>query len=104
MSCGLTGFRACETAVMTHGGMGYAREYHVAMRHHCRLASTKPGLGGAIFSGVGVGAGLFATVIRGRCAQHHQLRCFELDPALGERVLDRLVLADRAAEHEMEER
>jgi len=23
------GFRACEAAVMTHGGMGYAREYHV---------------------------------------------------------------------------
>src|SRR6202047_694517 len=23
------GFRACETAVITHGGMGYAREYHV---------------------------------------------------------------------------
>jgi acyl-CoA dehydrogenase len=23
------GCRACETAVMTHGGMGYAREYHV---------------------------------------------------------------------------
>jgi acyl-CoA dehydrogenase len=23
------GFRACETAVMTHGGFGYAREYHV---------------------------------------------------------------------------
>jgi len=23
------GFRACETAVMTHGGMGYAQEYHV---------------------------------------------------------------------------
>ena len=23
------GFRACETAVMTHGGMGYAKEYHV---------------------------------------------------------------------------
>ena len=23
------GFRACETAIMTHGGMGYAREYHV---------------------------------------------------------------------------
>lgn len=22
-------FDACETAVMTHGGMGYAREYHV---------------------------------------------------------------------------
>ncbi len=23
------GFEACETAVLTHGGMGYAREYHV---------------------------------------------------------------------------
>ena len=23
------GYRACETAVMTHGGMGYAEEYHV---------------------------------------------------------------------------
>jgi acyl-CoA dehydrogenase len=23
------GFKACETAVMTHGGMGYAREFHV---------------------------------------------------------------------------
>ena len=23
------GFRACETAVLAHGGMGYAREYHV---------------------------------------------------------------------------
>lgn len=23
------GFNACETAVLTHGGMGYAREYHV---------------------------------------------------------------------------
>jgi acyl-CoA dehydrogenase len=22
-------FRACETAVMVHGGMGYAKEYHV---------------------------------------------------------------------------
>jgi acyl-CoA dehydrogenase len=23
------GFRACEVAVMTHGGFGYAKEYHV---------------------------------------------------------------------------
>jgi acyl-CoA dehydrogenase len=23
------GYRACETAIMTHGGMGYAREFHV---------------------------------------------------------------------------
>ena len=26
---GEAGFRACETAVMAHGGMGYAKEYHV---------------------------------------------------------------------------
>ena len=26
---GEAGFHACETAVLTHGGMGYAREYHV---------------------------------------------------------------------------
>ena len=26
---GEAGFRACETAVMTHGGMGYAKEFHV---------------------------------------------------------------------------
>ena len=23
------GFKSCETAVMTHGGFGYAKEYHV---------------------------------------------------------------------------
>jgi acyl-CoA dehydrogenase len=27
--CGEAGFRACETAVLTHGGMGYAKEFHV---------------------------------------------------------------------------
>ncbi|RPH42988.1 MAG: acyl-CoA dehydrogenase [Burkholderiales bacterium] len=26
---GESGFKACETAVLTHGGMGYSREYHV---------------------------------------------------------------------------
>jgi acyl-CoA dehydrogenase len=26
---GEAGFNACQTAVMTHGGMGYAKEYHV---------------------------------------------------------------------------
>jgi acyl-CoA dehydrogenase len=27
--CAEAGYRACETAVLTHGGFGYAREYHV---------------------------------------------------------------------------
>ena len=26
---GEAAFKACETAVMTHGGMGYAKEFHV---------------------------------------------------------------------------
>ena len=26
---GEAGFRACERAVMTHGGFGYAKEFHV---------------------------------------------------------------------------
>ena len=41
-------FRACETAILTHGGMGYAKEYHVeryfreALIH--RLAPISPQL------------------------------------------------------------
>ncbi|MBL8380125.1 MAG: acyl-CoA/acyl-ACP dehydrogenase [Burkholderiales bacterium] len=27
--CGEAGYRACETAMLTHGGMGYSKEYHV---------------------------------------------------------------------------
>lgn len=27
--CGEAGFRACELAVLTHGGMGYSKEFHV---------------------------------------------------------------------------
>ena len=26
---GEAAFKACQTAIMTHGGMGYAKEYHV---------------------------------------------------------------------------
>jgi len=42
------GFRACETAVLTHGGMGYAKEYHVErmMRESmiARIAPVSPQL------------------------------------------------------------
>jgi hypothetical protein len=63
--------------------------------HHRRLAGAKPGLGGAVFGGVGVGAGLLAGVMSGRRAQDHQVGRLELDAAFGERVLNALVLADR---------
>jgi acyl-CoA dehydrogenase len=42
------GFRACERAVMTHGGMGYAKEYHVERLLRevmiCRIAPVSPQL------------------------------------------------------------
>ena len=42
------GFEACTRAVMTHGGMGYAREFHVErlMREVmiCRIAPVSPQL------------------------------------------------------------
>ena len=42
------GFKACNTAVMTHGGMGYAKEFHVErlMREVmiCRIAPVSPQL------------------------------------------------------------
>ena len=37
------GFHACETAVLTHGGMGYAKEYHVErMMREAMLARIAP--------------------------------------------------------------
>ncbi|MFZ4756751.1 MAG: acyl-CoA dehydrogenase family protein [Burkholderiaceae bacterium] len=45
---GEAGYRACETAVLTHGGMGYSREYHVEryLREAmlCRIAPISPQL------------------------------------------------------------
>jgi acyl-CoA dehydrogenase len=42
------GFNACETAVLTHGGMGYAKEFHVErlMRESmiARIAPVSPQL------------------------------------------------------------
>ena len=60
----------------------------------------KHGLAGEILRGVGLGAaGLAGVVERGRL-EHHQVRGLELHPAGGERMLDRLVLADRPVEHD----
>lgn len=45
---GEAGFRACERAVMTHGGMGYAKEFHVERLLRevliCRIAPISPQL------------------------------------------------------------
>ena len=45
---GEAGFRACERAVMSHGGMGYAKEFHVERLLRevliCRIAPVTPHL------------------------------------------------------------
>jgi len=45
---GEAGFRACETAIMSHGGMGYAKEFHVERLLRevliCRIAPVTPQL------------------------------------------------------------
>src|SRR5580658_9390892 len=77
--------------------MVFARIAHAAMGQHRALAGAMPGLGGEVLGGVGEGAGILATVIGGGGAVDQKLGRLQLDPALGERVLDALVLADRAA-------
>jgi len=61
------------------------------------VSQVRSRLGGAVFGGVGIGVSLLAAVVGGRCPQSHQLGRRELDPAPGERMVDRLVLADRPA-------
>src|SRR5918995_3203462 len=61
------------------------------------------GVGGAraeILGGVCLGAALLSVVIEPGRLEGEQVGSLELHPALGERVLDRLVLADRPAEHD----
>src|SRR5256885_1824136 len=45
-----------------------------------------------------LGAAGLACVVKGGRLEHHQIRRLERHPVCGERVLDRLVLADRAVE------
>src|SRR5215468_7112342 len=83
--------------------MVFAGVAHAAMRHDRGLAGTEPGFGGAVLGGIGPGAdraGVVVAVVAGGSPQYHQFGRFELDPALGEQVLDRLVLADGPTEYD----
>ena len=104
ISCGLIGaMRAIWISRKKRSTWNSRGVAHAAMRQDRALAGAVPGLGGEVFGGVGIGAdrgGIVAAVIGGGGAQHQQFGGFEFDPALGERVLDALVLADRPAEHD----
>ena len=52
-----------------------------------------------VFGGVGLGTARLARIVERRRLEGHQIRRLELGPAFGQRMLDRLVLADGAAEH-----
>ena len=83
--------------------MEFARVAHAAMRQDRGLAGAVPGLGGEIFCRIRKGADrrrVVAPVIGCGRPKHQQFGRFKFDPAFRERVLDALVLADRAAEHD----
>ena len=63
------------------------------------LAGPVAGFGGQVFGAVGLGPAGLALVVHPGGFLHHQVRRLQLHPGLGQRVLDGLVLADRAAEH-----
>src|SRR6266851_767712 len=80
--------------------MKLPRVAEAAVGHHGLLASLEAGFGGEIFRGIGRGAAWHALIVLPTRRQRHQPRRLELDPVLRERMLDRLVLADRTIEHD----
>src|SRR6266404_5877332 len=70
-----------------------------AVSHHGLLAGLKAGFGGEIFRGIGRWTTRQALIVLPARRQRHQPGRFQLHPVLGERMLDRLVLADRPVEH-----
>src|SRR3984893_10721153 len=65
-----------------------------AMGHHSLLARLKAGFASEIFCGVRRRSAGQALIILPACRQRHQPRRLQLHPVFGQRMLDRLVLAD----------
>src|SRR3954467_10729829 len=73
----------------------FARVAEAAMGHHCLLAGVEAGFAGEVLGRIRLrGAGL-ATVVEPGGLERHQVRRLERHPVRRERMLDRLVLADR---------
>src|SRR5580698_2099191 len=70
-----------------------------AVGHHRGLAGFKTRLGAEIFRGIGGRSARNAIVVLPGRFHRHELSGFKLHPALRQRMLDRLVLSDRATEH-----
>ena len=73
---------------------------HAAMGHHRALAGMVAGLGAQVFRRVRLGAAGLASVVERGGPERRVPSGLEFHPALGQGVLDRLILPDRAAEHD----
>src|ERR1700722_16298766 len=71
-----------------------------AMGHHGLLARLKPGFARKIFRGIGGRTARQALIVLPARRQRHQPGGLKLHPVLCQRMLDRLVLADRAIEYD----
>src|ERR1700738_1649384 len=71
-----------------------------AVRHHRLLAGLKTSFGREIFCRIGGRPAGQSLVILPARRHHHHPRRFSLHPVFCQRMLDRLVLADRAVEHD----
>ena len=71
-----------------------------AVGHHRALAGVPGGTSAHVLGGVGLGTAFLAVVVQPRRLEGQQVGRFERHPALGQGVLDRLVLADRPAEND----
>src|SRR5262249_36857126 len=72
----------------------FLRITHAAVGHDRGLAGVEGGLRGQILGGIGLGGAIQVAIVEGRRFHHHQVRCFQLHPALRERMRDCLILAD----------
>src|SRR5688572_12494414 len=77
-----------------------ARVAEAAEGHRRLLTGVEAGLAGEIFRRIGLRPARLAGVIQRCRLERHQVRGFEGHPVRGERVLDRLVLADGPVEHD----
>ena len=79
--------------------MVFARIAKAAMGQHCLQAGLKARLGAEIFRGIGFGAAGTLVVVQPGRLHGDGVGRFEIHPILRKRMLDALVHADRAVEH-----
>jgi hypothetical protein len=70
------------------------------VRADCAVAGFESGVRRKVFGCIRLGAAWLSRVVKFGGVQRYEIGCVELGPTFGERVLDRLVLPDLAAEYD----